>query len=204
MNAPGRYAASDNSFAKSTAVAATRGAVLIVIAVVVGVLLLWQGFDNNDRIVADDQDNTTTTLSSNSDTTTTTVAPNPSETPSDNITTTTTEAVSTPDPPNTVKVAVLNGRGERGLAGQRADVLKAQNYVTVAADADSFDKQDSVVYYTPGYEDEARQVAVALNGAPSVIEMAPANPVTLAKESHRTSIADYNIYVVLGADLVLG
>ena len=204
MNAPGRYAASDNSFAKSTAVAATRGAVLIAIAVVVGVLLLWQGFDNGDPIVSNGPGDSTTTLPVGSDTTTTTTASNQSEPPPETSTTTTTTAASTPDPPNTVKVAVLNGRGERGLAGQRADVLKAQNYVTVAADADSFDKQDSVVYYTAGYQDEAIQVAVALNGAPSVVEMAPANPVTLAKEAHRTSIADYNVYVVLGADLVLG
>ena len=103
-----------------------------------------------------------------------------------------------------MKVAVLNGRGEAGLAGSRSGHLTTAGYVSIAANADTSDKEFSRVYYTPGYADEAELVAVALNGSPSVIEMAPADPLTLVGEDHREAATDYHIYVVLGADAVLG
>lgn len=52
MTAPGRYAASDGSFAKSAGNAAARGGVLIVIAIVIGFALLQWGFDGGDSDAA--------------------------------------------------------------------------------------------------------------------------------------------------------
>ncbi len=202
MTAPGRYAASDNSFTKSTATAAARGGVLIVIAIVIGVLLLWQGFDGGDPITTEEEDSDGTDDEMETEDTT------PEETVAvdtpDTTSTTTTAAPIVADPPNSVKVAVLNGRGEAGLAGSRSGHLTTAGYVSIPANADTSDKEFSRVYYTPGYADEAELVAVALNGSPSVIERAPADPLTLVSEADREAATDYHIYVVLGADAVLG
>ena len=202
MTAPGRYAASDNSFTKSTATAAARGGVLIVIAIVIGVLLLWQGFDGGDPSTTEEDDSEETADDMDTEDTT------PEETVAvdtpDTTSTTTTAAPIVVDPPNSVKVAVLNGRGEAGLAGSRSGHLTTAGYVSISANADTSDKEFSRVYYTPGYADEAELVAVALNGSPSVVEMAPADPLTLVSESFREAATDYHIYVVLGADAVLG
>ncbi len=201
MTAPGRYAASDNSFTKSTATAAARGGILIAIAVVIGVLLLWQGFDGDDPVETDDSDTSDDMVEE--ETTTTSRGAGGDDTPDTTVTTTTAAPVVV-DPPNLVKVAVLNGRGETGLAGSRSDHLKTAGYVSIAANADTSDKEFSRVYFTPGYADEAELVAVALNGSPSVIEAAPSDPLTLVAETYREATTDYHIYVVLGADAVLG
>lgn len=207
MTSPGRYAASDNSFTRSAATAAIRGGILIVIAIVIGVLLLWQGFDADDteQTPADDEAEQTDEPGGEDETPTTSTRDNTDDDlPPDTTSTTTTAAPADPDPPNTVKVAVLNGRGETGLAGSRSDHLKTAGYVSIAANADTSDKAVSRVYYTPGYADEAELVAVALNGSPSVIVEAPADPLTLVAEAYREATTDYHIYVVLGADAVLG
>lgn len=205
MTAPGRYAASDNSFTRSTATAAARGGILIAIAIVIGVLLLWQGFDGDDPVATgdDDTDEASDDMEEE-ETTTTSVRGDGEDDPPDTTSTTTTATPVVVDPPNSVKVAVLNGRGETGLAGSRSDHLKTAGYVSIAANADTSDKEFSRVYYTPGYADEAALVAVALNGAPSVTEAAPADPLTLVSETYREATTDYHIYVVLGADAVLG
>ena len=205
MTAPGRYAASDNSFTKSTATAAARGGVLIVIAIVIGVLLLWQGFDGGDPTTAEDDPDDAADDMEEEETPPTTSSDDSDE--GDNGVTTSTTTTPAPiivDPPNSVKVAVLNGRGETGLAGSRSGHLTTAGYVSIAANADTSDKEFSRVYYTPGYADEAELVAVALNGSPSVIERAPADPLTLVGEAFREAATDYHIYVVLGADAVLG
>lgn len=206
MTAPGRYAASDNSFAKSTATAAARGGILIAIAIVIGVLLLWQGYDSDDPITTapDDSDATGDDAEDEEEMPTTTTAAEDTD-EADTVTTAppTTAAPVVVDPPNSVKVAILNGRGETGLAGSRKDHLTTAGYVAEGFNADTFDKEFSRVYYTPGYEDEAELVAVALNGSPSVIERAPTDPLTLVADAN-PSAADFNIYVVLGADAVLG
>ena len=205
MTSPGRYAASDNSFTRSTATAAARGGALIVIAIVIGVLLLWQGFDGADTSATNDSDTAQTPEEVDQGQQTPTTTPPDTSGVSDETTSTTTTTVPVViDPPNSVKVAVLNGRGVSGLAGSRSNHLKTAGYVSIAANADTSDKELSRVYYTPGYEDEAELVAVALNGSPSVIEAAPADPLTLVAETYREATADYHIYVVLGADAVLG
>lgn len=206
MTATGRYAAPDNSFTRSAATAAVKGAALIVVAIIIGVLLLLVGFDSGDSITTADNGSDQGATSTEPGETTTTVAtddPYPIVTVETTSTTTTTAPVVV-DPPNEVKVAVLNGRGESGLAGRRSDHLKTEGYVTTAANANTSDKESSWVYYIPGYEDEAELVAVALNGSPSVVLEAPPDPLALVAESYREATTDYHIYVVLGSDEVLG
>jgi len=204
MTAPGRYAASDNSFTKSAATAVVRGLILIFIAIVIGVLLLWQGYDSSEPITTatDDSDETADDAEDQQETTTT-AGEDTAEADATTTTPPTTAAPVVVDPPNSVKVAVLNGRGEPGLAGSRKDHLTTAGYVAEGFNANTFDKEFSRVYYTPGYEDEAELVAVALNGSPTVIERAPVDPLTLVADANPNA-ADFNIYVVLGADAVLG
>ncbi|MCQ3807040.1 MAG: LytR C-terminal domain-containing protein [Acidimicrobiaceae bacterium] len=204
MTAPGRYAASDNSFARSTATAAARGGILIVVAIVIGVLLLWQGFDGDETAAETDPPPEESESGVTEETTVTTArGTEENDVTGETTSTTTTAAPVVVDPPNSVKVAVLNGRAENGLAGRRSNHLKTAGYVSIAANADT-NYDSSRVYYTPGYADEAELVAVALNGSPSVIEAAPADPLTLVSETHREDTAGYHIYVVLGGDQVLG
>ena len=207
MTAPGRYAASDNSFTTSTATAATRGAILVAIAIVIGVLLLLQGFDGGEATVTppDDGDESGDDIETEETTPEHTTGGGPDPISTEDTTPTTTEAIPiVVDPPNSVKVAVLNGRGETGLAGTRSDHLKTAGYVSIAANAVSNDQESSRVLYTPGYSDEAELVAVALNGLPSFIERAPADPLSLVAESYREAATGYHIYVVLGEDGILG
>lgn len=188
MTSPGRYVASDGSFARSASGAAARGGILIAIAVVIGVLLLWQGFDGGEPTAATDggddagDDGVDGGDDAGDDGGPTVVV----------------------DPPETVKVAVANGRGEPGLGTGRAEVLTTAGYVAVGVNAATFDNELSRVYYTAGYEDEAKQVADVLGGGASVLDMAPADPLSLVSESFREAVTDFHIYVVVGADGVLG
>ena len=224
MTAPGRYAANDSSFARSAGGAAARGGVLIAIAVLIGLVLLWQGFDGGNESAAvppdveagadgnggtatDDgtADNGEETAENGDETGNGDEADNGDE-PIDDVGTVpedTTSPVAV-DPPESVKVAVLNGRGEAGLGTARAEVLAAAGYVAVGANGASFENELSRVYYTLGYEDEAKVVAEALNGGSSVLDEAPADPLALVAESFREAVTDFDIYVMLGTDEVLG
>lgn len=206
MTATGRYAAPDNSFTRSAATAAVKGAALIVVAIVIGVLLLLVGFDSGDTTatIDDGPDESATATEPEETTTTVTTGDLYPTVTAETTSTTTTTAPVVVDPPNEVKVAVLNGRGESGLAGRRSDQLKTAGYVTTAANANTSDKEVSLVYYMPGYADEAALVAVALNGSPSLVAEAPPDPLALVAESYREATTDYHIYVVLGSDETLG
>lgn len=222
MTAPGRYAANDGSFARSAGGAAARGGVLIAIAIVIGVLLLSQGFDGGEQTAAIPPDvedagaNGDGGTSGTEEPDETDETPDEGEEPSDETsgeeggtqgedpsTEPTVEPVAV-DPPESVKVAVLNGRGEPGLGKARSDALIAAGYVAIGVNAATFDNELSRVYYTPGYEDEAKAVATALNGGSSTLDEAPADPLALVAEDGRESVSDFHIFVLLGADEALG
>ncbi|MDW3220688.1 MAG: LytR C-terminal domain-containing protein [Acidimicrobiales bacterium] len=226
MTAPGRYAASDGSFAKSAGGAAARGGVLIVIALVIGFALLQWGFDGGDSDAAlpggdgdgsaddggtddgstddgtaddgttDDGSTDEATDDGGTDGTGTDDGTTDDGTTDD---TASDDAVSI-DPPSDVIVAVLNGSGVGGLAAERGGVLGVVGYVWTAGNAATFEVSDSRVYFTEGYADEAKQVAEALSGTAAVLEQAPADPTTLASESSAADVAAADIIVVLGTD----
>lgn len=220
MTSPGRYAASDGSFARSTGNAAARGGILIGIAVLIGLVLLWKGLDGDDATAAaGDNDSDAELTDENSDDTSDETVTDPggdvddgTETSDDTsdadvdtdptVTTPTTEAAEV-DPPAEVLVAVLNGTGEGGLAGLRSNALSALGYQVSAGNASGVPVDASGVYYTSGYADEAKVVAEGLGGSSLVLNAMPADPATLATESAAADAAAANIIVVLGADGVL-
>jgi hypothetical protein len=217
MTAPGRYAASDGSFAKSAGSAAARGGILIAIAIVIGFALLAWGFDGGDDDAAagggstqddqidpgDDGDGDTTTTvpddgaGDNGDGDTTTTVPDDGAGDNgDGDTTTPVEL----DDPSSIRVAVLNGTDVGGLAGLRRDTLVALNYVATAGNAAGRpDITDSKVYFVTGFADEAAVVAEALSGPASVLELAPDDLASL-EDGELAEAASADIIVVLGTD----
>ena len=214
MTSPGRYAASDGSFAKSAGSAAARGGILIAIAVVIGFVLLWQGFDGGDSEAAvgdpgttdspdptDSTDPTDTTGTTDSTDPTGTTGTTDSTDPTD--TTGTTDSVPAElDDPSTVKVAVLNGTGETGLAGTRGEVLGALGYVWTAGNAAGSPVAASTVYFVTGFADEAEVVAEALSGTSTLLDIAPEDPATL-EDGTAGEAGAAHIIVVLGTDNAL-
>jgi hypothetical protein len=198
MTSPGRYAASDGSFAKSAGGAAARGGVLIGIAVLIGFFLLWQGFDGGDADADTATGDTPATVPGDEADPAVTV-PGDETDPAVTVPTTTTDTVVVDDP-SSVSVVILNGTGESGLASERGEALGAVGYTWTAANAAGVPVDLSKVYYIDGFRDEANAVAEALAGGAGLVELAPPDPTTLATESGAEKVAAADVIVVLGAD----
>ena len=219
MIAPRRYAAVDGSFTRSAGSAAARGGVLIALAIAIGFALLAWGFDGGESDAVSDADDTSGDTSDDTSGDAagnggedddgggaaddeTIASPSEDETNGGDPVTTgddQTETVAV-DPPSTVNVVVLNGTGRQGLASSRGDALGSVGYVWTGGNAASFTVDESKVYYTAGYSDEAKQVAEALSGSAAVLEQAPSDPTTLADEEASADAAAADIIVVLGTD----
>ncbi len=224
MTTPGRYAAADGSFARSTSNAAARGGALIAVAVVIGFLLLWKGgigsgddvaaidagsaddssdvVDDGDDADAVDEDDGEA-ADDQGDTTGDGDDAAGDDATGDDATTDTTPDTPTTRPLGEVKVVVANGVGEAGLAGARTAVLTTAGYVGQAANAATNPVEASAVYYLIGYDQDAAGVAAELGGdAVSVLQPAPVDPTVLVGDA--TGIEDFHIWVILGADRSLG
>jgi hypothetical protein len=184
---------------------AGRAILLVVAAIAVGAFLLARGFDG-----ADD-----TTASSGNGTGQTSADPddgdengNDPEAVASTTTTTTTTTTTAPPvithPPGEVKVAVANGTGDRGRAGRTAGTLNASGYVTAAKNTEQDRVGESVIYYRPGYGDDAKAVASALGAPPDLLTPAPATIMTLIRNPETPQdLETYNIFVVVGTDNVI-
>lgn len=109
-------------------------------------------------------------------------------------TTPTTTTVASPPPPRPVEevsVVVANGGGANGLAGDVRDDLRTRGYVEVSATNADRRFAASVVYFAPGFEQEAARLARDLGIV--TVEAAPAEPVT---ENDATA----EVVIVLGGD----
>ena len=116
-------------------------------------------------------------------------------------TTTTTAPPIVTHPPGEVKVAVANGTGDRGRAGRTAGILNASGYVTAAKNTEQDRVGESVVYYRPGYGDDAKAVASALGAPPDRLTPAPATIMTLIGNPETPQdLESFNIFVVVGTD----
>lgn len=233
MTAPGRYAASDGSFAKSAGGAAARGGVLIAIAIVIGFALLQWGFDGGDSDAAlpidvgnddgggdDSADDSADDGASDDGSAADDGAAGDDGSAGDDGAGDDGSAGDDGtddgtgddgsagevlvDPPSEVNVVVLNGSGEGGLAGERASVLGAVGYVVVPGNAASWgtgeNTEESKVYFTLEFADEAKEVAEALSGTAAVLEQAPADPGTLAHPDNEADAAAADVIVVIGTD----
>lgn len=179
---------------------AGRAIVLVIVAVALGAFLLARGFDDSDDST-EASSITPTDESTNSD-------PEEAETDVTTSTTTTTTTTTTSPvvtrPPGEVKVAVMNGTGVRGRAGRTADTLNATGFVTAAKNTQQDRVQTSVIYYRPGYGDDAKAVASVLGAPPDIITPAPGTIMTLIRNPEAPAdLEEFNIFAVIGTDDVI-
>ena len=205
MTAPGQYAAGDGSFGRSAGGAVGRGVVLVLIAVAIGAFLLRSGFDNSNTGGAQ------TTVGNND----AAEAQNPEDDeggtvdpvgegngdPADPATETTAPPPLPTREPSQVKVAAVNGTGTAGLAGRTADLMGVHGYVTGAKNAASVPMAVSVIYYRAGFSEDAKAVATHLRAPADIIAPAPEDVLSLIANSEE--VADFNIFVIVGADEVI-
>ncbi len=160
----------------------TRGIALVVVALVIGVILLR------------DDDAATTAVAVGTDTPVVDDDGGDGGDGTDTSSTTTTTAA--PRPPSQVKVLVANGSSVNGAAGTQTDELEALGYVT-ATPGNAERVPATVIYYTAGFEPEARALATQLGLAETAVAMLPAvAPVDDLQLS--------NLLLVLGPDLAGG
>ena len=179
---------------------AGRAIVLVIVAVALGAFLLMRGFDDSDD--GAEVSSPTTDESTNGD-------PEEVETNGTTSTTTTTTTTTTAPPvvthlPGEVKVAVMNGTGVRGRAGRTADTLNATGFVTAAKNTQQDRVEASVIYYRPGYGDDAKAVASVLGAPPDIITPAPGTIMTLIRNPESPAdLEEFNIFAVVGTDNVI-
>lgn len=205
MTASGQYAAGDGSFGRSAGGAVGRGVVLVLIAVAIGAFLLRSGFD-------DTPGGTQTAAGDNG----AVEAQNPEDEegagdpggggegngdPADPATETTAPPPLPTREPSQVKVASVNGTGTAGLAGRTADLLGVHGYVTGAKNAASVPMAVSAIYYRAGFSEDAKAVATHLRAPADIIAPAPEDVLGLIANSDE--VADFNIFVIVGADEVI-
>src|SRR4051794_18879138 len=177
---PGRYAATDGSFARSAGGAGVRGLALLALALLIGVVLLN----------ATDADPPGTNVSTKSTSST-------KEKPTGGAAgaTTTTVAPTTTQPahaPKDVKAIVSNASAVKGAAAGGRNALLAAQYNALAPANSPAPVPDSSVYFTPGYDRDALAVATVLQLPGTAVKPLPAPPPFDTKGA--------NVVVVLGAD----
>ena len=209
MTAPGQYAADDNSFARSAGGAAGRGIVLIVVAVALGAFLLARGFDgagstSSATSVTGDSGDTGDTAGADDTSAEEPVTTDPEtgeEIPAEPDDPTDTTRPLATNAPGDVRVAAVNGTGTSGLASAASNILKVEGYVTGAKNAVAFPVEESVIYYQAGFSEDAKAVASALSAPADVIKPAPDNVLSLIGSPE--DVADFDVFVFLGADAVI-
>jgi hypothetical protein len=162
--------------------------ILVAIAVVVGILLLYRSGHGGTGASA--ASSTATTAKAKTKTTTT----RPNTGTSAVTPTATTTTLAPPRPASAVKVLVANASGIRGLAGVTATKLHTAGYNTLAVVNATKQVTATIIYYQPGYQQEAAALAQDLGLPPTAVQpMATPPPVT--------NLSTANILVVAGPDL---
>jgi hypothetical protein len=162
--------------------------ILVAIAVLVGILLLYRSGHGGTGSSAASSPGTTAKAKSKTTTT------RPGGGGSAVTPTVPTTTIAPPRPPSAVKVLVANASGVRGLAGLTATKLHTAGYNPLAVVNATKQVTTTIVYYQPGYEQEAAALAQVLGlPATAVQPMATPPPVT--------NLSTANILVVAGPDL---
>lgn len=154
-----------------------KGVVLVVVAVLIGFALLQDDDSSTAQVAVGADDDPAATVD---------------EEPEDDAaeSTTTTAAAR---PPSEVKVLVANGSEVNGAAGAQSDALEALGYVT-ANPTNAELVPATVVYFTPGYEAEAGDLAAAIDADPGAVNPLP-TPAPVA------DMQLSNVLLVVGPDL---
>jgi hypothetical protein len=176
----GQHAADDGSFGKSAGGAMARGVALIVAAVLLGVVLL-RATDGDQLAVSSDGG--------------TEAVDDGEATPDTNLDVPATSDTTVPPAHNPAEVTVLvaNGAGIGGLASKIAETLNGANYITAEPTNTRAPADESMVYFTPGYEADAVAIAALLSPQPQVASLPEPPPVE--------SLAGAHVLVVAAADL---
>ena len=185
---PGRYAASDGSFARSAGGAGARGLLLLAVALLIGVVLLN----------ATDADPPGTSVTARGDSDSGDGGPGTDDGGDDGDSDA--AAATTTVPPTTtlaarapgeVKVIVANASEVKGAAGGGRTALVNAKY-NVLAPTNATSAPTSSVYFIPGYDRDAAGVAAALELPATLVKPMPAPLPFDTKGAH--------VAVVLGAD----
>ena len=97
-------------------------------------------------------------------------------------------------PANEVRVLVANGTGVAGAAGRvRDSLVAASGYGTLTPTNATSTADATSIYYAPGYELDARQIAKTLNAAPEAVGPVPA-------EVPVDDLLEADVLVVIGLD----
>jgi hypothetical protein len=158
-----------------------RGIALIVAAVVLGIVLLNATDRTPSFVETNGSKATQTTVAGSTETTS-------ASTPS--------TARSKAHDPSAVAILVANGSGVKGAAAKIATTLAGSNYVLKTSVNTKTPASSSIVYYSPGYDADARAIASLLTPAPSVQPMPSPLPVA--------DLTGANILVVVAADIAAG
>ena len=180
---------------------AGRAILLVVVAVALGAFLLARGFDGADGTV--------TTTNGTGETSNGDNEPNGDEPngdgPSTEVTTTTSTTTTTTvppvitHPPGEVQVVVANGTGITGRAGRTASQLNAKGYVTSAENTEASRVDESLIYYRPGYGDDAKAIASVLKAPADRLAAVPGTIMSLIRDPE-PELELFNVYVVIGQD----
>ena len=186
---PGSHAADDGSFNRSAGIQAGRAAVLIAVAVLIGFLLLHRVPGGPSVPIGAGTPTTpqaslptVPTQAGGGNTQPTTTAPtNPASS-------------STTRAPKDVKVLVANGTSTAGLASRVSETLRTKGYTTLTPTDTASKVTTSMVYFEPGYGDDAAAIASKLGLALSAVGAVP-TPSPVA------SLGTANVLVVAGPNL---
>lgn len=177
----GTHARGDGSFGRSASTQTAKGAALIAVAVVIGLVLLH---------TAPRPETITTTAPVTQPPVTkapkATVPPAP-----------TTTTLPPPRPPAQVHVEVANGTQVIGLGGKIRSQLSTDGYNTdkPALDAPTKDHTTSAIYFQPGFQSDALQLASTLSAAATTVQPMP-NPAPVPQ-----SLVGVDILVIAGTDI---
>lgn len=170
----GRRGMADGSFTRSMMAAAARGLGLVAVAVAAGVLLL---------AVTDDTGGGGGV---------------PTEVVASGTTTTTTDGLG-PDtalrPPSQVQALVLNAARIEGAASEITSTLQAIGHPTLSP-GNAPTQEETVIYYKPGFEREATQLAPEVSDAALTEPLPDPSPFAGTEES--------DLVVVIGTNYARG
>lgn len=222
MTASGYHAADDGSLARSTGGAAARGALLIALALAIGLLLVTFALDDpQTEIVAADTDAAAVDDgegAGDGGEGDLGAAPEVGE-PTDNGDGTTAETIPPLDdelvvdppvegvidgptgqllPANEVNVLVANGTGGAGVAGGISNILVADGYTTAVTNAPG--TEAGVIFYQPGFDQNALAIAETLGAAPDVVSVAPESIGVSAEAIADGRLDSANIVIIVGTN----
>ena len=156
------------------------GAIIIVVAVVIGLIVMVRGLTDTPGIIPEEPA---------ADGVTTTTVDRDAPPPTDVAQTTLPPAPAPAD----VVVVVANGSGVTGLAARTGDRLATEGYQILPPTDTTADVVRSSVYYIPGSQPAAAEVATALGLPSTVVSVLPDPPPV-------TAVGTAQVVVVLGAD----